>query len=80
MKKTKKQTYGFGCCGKWMVVLLLGGGAIYLLLPEFRPQIINALPFLLLLLCPVMHLFMHRGHGRQHGVTTKSNNRESRGG
>ena len=45
MEKTKKQTYGFGCCGKWMVILLLGGGAIYLLLPEFRPQIINALPF-----------------------------------
>jgi hypothetical protein len=23
------------------------------------------LPFLILLLCPVMHIFMHRGHGGQ---------------
>lgn len=26
-----------------------------------------ALPFLLLLACPLMHVFMHGGHGHQHG-------------
>ena len=26
-----------------------------------------ALPFLLLLACPLMHVFMHSGHGHHHG-------------
>ena len=28
---------------------------------------LGALPYLLLLACPLMHLLMHRGHGRHHG-------------
>jgi len=34
----------------------------YFLLTEHRAHFIYALPFLILLLCPVMHIFMHRGH------------------
>lgn len=31
-------------------------------------------PYLLLLACPVMHLFMHRGHGHSgHGASEASN-------
>ncbi|MFQ6004472.1 MAG: DUF2933 domain-containing protein [Woeseia sp.] len=37
--------------------------ALYFLLTEHRAHFIYALPFLILLLCPVMHIFMHRGHG-----------------
>ena len=67
MKNSQKHTSGLGHCCKLMVSLLVAGGALYMFLPELRPQITNALPFLILLLCPVMHLFMHRGHGKEHG-------------
>lgn len=63
--KTSNQLSGIGHCGKWMIGALLTGGAIYFLFPEYQPQIINALPFLILLLCPLMHVFMHRGHGEK---------------
>jgi hypothetical protein len=28
--------------------------------------VVGALPYLLLLACPLMHVFMHRGHGGHH--------------
>jgi hypothetical protein len=36
---------------------------LYFLLTEHRAHFIYALPFLILLACPVMHIFMHHGHG-----------------
>jgi hypothetical protein len=33
-----------------------------LLFTEHRAHVLGALPFLLLLSCPLMHLFMHHGH------------------
>lgn len=30
---------------------------------EHESHILSAFPYLLLLLCPLMHLFMHGGHG-----------------
>jgi len=44
-------------------LLVLGAVAAYFLLSEHRAHIFGALPFLLLLACPLMHLFMHGGHG-----------------
>lgn len=38
----------------------------YFLLTEHRAHIIPFLPFLLLAACPLMHVFMHGGHGH-HG-------------
>lgn len=35
----------------------------YFLLTEHRAHVLPYLPFLLLLACPLMHFFMHRGHG-----------------
>lgn len=37
--------------------------AIFFLLTEHRAHLFGALPYLLLLACPLMHLYMHRGHG-----------------
>jgi hypothetical protein len=37
-------------------------GVIYLLL-EHTAHTLGALPYLLFLACPLMHLFMHGGHG-----------------
>lgn len=52
-------------------LLVLGGIALYFLLTEHRAHFLTALPFLLLLACPLMHVFMHGGHGggkgHQHG-------------
>lgn len=38
----------------------------FFLVTEHRAHAFGVLPFLLILACPLLHLFMHRGHGR-HG-------------
>lgn len=38
----------------------------YFLVTEHRAHLFGALPWLLLLGCPLMHLFMHHGHGHHH--------------
>nr|WP_188747749.1 DUF2933 domain-containing protein [Marinobacterium zhoushanense] len=49
--------------GRGMVAL--GAVAIlgYFLVMEHRAHLVAWLPYLMLLLCPLMHLFMHHGHG-----------------
>lgn len=47
-------------------LLVLGAIAAYFLLSEHRAHFLGALPLLLLLSCPLMHVFMHHGHG-DHG-------------
>lgn len=54
-----KTRYGVG-------LLVLGGVAGYFLITEHLAHLAGALPYLLLLACPLMHLFMHHGHGH-HG-------------
>ena len=46
-----------------IAALALIAGVLYFLLAEHRAHFFGALPYLILLLCPVMHIFMHRGHG-----------------
>ena len=38
--------------------------AAFLLLGEHRVHALGYLPYALLLLCPLLHLFMHGGHGK----------------
>ncbi len=40
---------------------------LFFLLSEHRAHLFGVLPFLLILACPLMHLFMHRGHGGHGG-------------
>ena len=49
-------------------LIVLGAVAAYFLLTEHRAHFLGALPFLLLLACPLMHFFMHGGHGHKHGA------------
>ena len=51
-------------------LLVIGAVAMYFLVSEHRAHFFGALPFLLLLACPLMHMFMHGehgGHGRHGG-------------
>lgn len=43
--------------------------AAFFLLAEHRAHLLGFLPWLFLLACPLMHLFMHHGHhgGHDHG-------------
>ena len=53
----------------WLGTCIFLAMAVFLLTTEHRAHILGAVPYLLLLLCPVVHLFMHGGHGghREHG-------------
>ena len=55
-------------------LLVLGAVAAYFLLTEHRAHFFGALPFLLLLACPLMHVFMHRGHGAHAGDQGRPHN------
>lgn len=39
----------------------------FFLLTEHRAHTFGVLPWLLLLACPFLHIFMHRGHGKGRG-------------
>lgn len=41
--------------------------AAFFLLTEHTAHVFGALPYLLLAACPLMHIFMHHGHGHHHG-------------
>lgn len=50
---------------KWVLLGFLAIAAFFLI-TEHKAHVLGALPFLLLLACPLMHVFMHRGHGDHH--------------
>ncbi|MBI5612217.1 MAG: DUF2933 domain-containing protein [Gammaproteobacteria bacterium] len=41
--------------------------AAFFLLSEHRAHALGVLPFALVALCPLLHLFGHGGHGHDHG-------------
>lgn len=58
--------------GSWLrsrigwVFLGFAAVALFFLWEEHKAHLLGALPYLLLLACPLMHLF-HGGHGGNHG-------------
>ena len=46
----------------WLGACLFSAVALFFLWTEHRAHLLGALPYLLLLSCPLMHLFMHHGH------------------
>ena len=50
---------GIALCG----FLIVAG---FFLLTEHTAHVLGVLPYLLLAACPLMHLFMHHGHGDAH--------------
>jgi len=51
-----------------MVAVAFVGLALAALIFEHRMHVLGALPYLVILLCPLMHLFMHGGHHHGHGA------------
>jgi hypothetical protein len=47
---------------KGMASLGLIGAASYFLLVEHQQHLAQWLPFLIIAICPLMHIFMHKGH------------------
>ena len=50
----------------WWVLLAFLGIAAFFVVTEHRAHVLGVLPYLLLLACPLLHLF-HGGHARGHG-------------
>ncbi len=60
---------------------LLGfiGIAAFFLFTEHRAHVLGALPYVLLLLCPLLHFFGHGGH-RGHGEGAPKDDHQGHGG
>ena len=53
----------------WAVTAFVVAAVIFYLVTEHRVHFFGALPWLILLACPLLHIFMHGGHG--HSDNTK---------
>ncbi len=62
--------------GRWAFYGFLAVAGFFLF-TEHRAHVLGILPFLLLLACPLMHLFMHHGHD-QHTHRHDSSGGESK--
>lgn len=71
-----------GCSPRVFKWLLAGAVAItaFYVFSEHRVHVVLVLPYLLVLACPLMHLFMHRGHHRDGQHASPSENQSSRSG
>ncbi|MDP1718213.1 MAG: DUF2933 domain-containing protein, partial [Burkholderiales bacterium] len=54
---------------KWVLIAFLAIAAYFLILEHkaHLSGLLYYLPFLLLLACPLLHMFMHKGHGGHGG-------------
>jgi hypothetical protein len=57
----------------------LGAAALAYLIIEHRPHLFGWLPYLVLLACPLMHLFMHRSHRHASSSIEKTPKRNDAG-
>jgi hypothetical protein len=65
MDKNPTARRGVDRLSRW-VIWTLGAAALGYLIVEHRPHLFGWLPYLIILACPLMHLFMHRGHHGHH--------------
>jgi hypothetical protein len=47
----------------WVALCALAAMALLFFWQQHSAHIVGVIPYLLLLACPVVHFFMHRGHG-----------------
>ena len=60
----------------WIAIAVIGVIGLIFLLKSHTSHALAVAPYLILLLCPFMHIFMHKGHGghdkEDHGEHHKS--------
>lgn len=64
----------------WLGLCFFLAIAAFFLWGEHRAHILGALPYALLLLCPIIQLFMHRGHGGHAGHSGHEDHSHTRPG
>ena len=62
---------------KWALVGFLAVAAFFLW-TEHRAHLLGAIPYLLILACPLMHIFHHRGHGHGHHQQAATGNPDNK--
>lgn len=62
----------------WLGVCLFAAIAVFFLWEEHQAHILGALPWLILLACPFIHIFMHRNHDHGEGHGHEAEHREPR--
>lgn len=60
-----KRRRGFNSTSNFVLVMFLAIAGFFLF-TEHRAHLFGWLPFLILLACPLLHVFMHRGHSDDH--------------
>jgi hypothetical protein len=63
-----------------LVLLAFLAVAAFFLITEHRAHVLGALPYVLFLLCPILHLLMHGRHGSGHAGHGPSQDRQQQGG
>lgn len=81
--RDKDQTNSDAPSGFWrsryaLGYLVIGAVAAYFLLTEHLAHVVGALPYLLLLACPLMHMFMHHGHGKHSHHRAKEDQQDAK--
>lgn len=55
----------------WAVTAFVVAAVLFYLVTEHRVHLFGALPWLILLACPLLHIFMHGGHDHTGGNEDK---------
>ena len=63
-----------------LILLAFLAIAAFFLILEHRAHVVDALPYVLLLLCPVLHLLLHGRHGGTHTDHNTSRPQRPQGG
>jgi hypothetical protein len=63
-----------------IVLLVFLAIAAFFLITEHTAHVLGVLPFLLVLLCPLLHLFLHGRHGGGHTSHEGNSSRRPEGG